>query len=249
MAFANPTALMKLPLPKGFRASREGGFTLVEAMVALAIACVGMGSVMSLNSAQLRLSRSSRQSNAATLSLQEQVEKMRLADWRKMTNPEYVKANLLGVLPRSAAPLDKISATLTVSAHPDPDACQKMVIERLADGTRVTLASGNGLSLQRLARVEMAIHWKGSDGRPRTRSTTTIISNGGISRMNLPGFGPAGGAPASGDSSQTPSGGGDDTSLDPDAGTTETDGAATPAVTTTGNGNGRGSVNGKSGKK
>lgn len=198
---------------------------------------------MLLNTAHLRVVKSARQSNAATLCLQERVEQMRLGDWRKITDAEYLRNTLLANAPRSAAPLDRIAERVTIAAYPDPDAAQKLIVERRTNGERVTMISGAGLSSQRLAQVEFQVTWLGADARLRQRATITLISNGGISRMNLPGFGNDGGAPAP-TSTPVPTGGGTATPAP----------GATPAPTPTptpgdGNGNGRGNVGGKPGKK
>jgi hypothetical protein len=209
--------------------------------VATAVACFGLAAAVLLNTAHLRLVKSGRQSNAATLCLQERVEQMRLGDWRKITDPAYLSNTLLAAPPRSAAPLDRISERVTITAYPDASAAQQLIVERETGGQCVTLLSGDGLASQRLAQVEFRVSWSGSDGRQRLRATTTMISNGGISRMNLPGFGTAGGAPPS--SSTFASSGSDSATPSP---------TATPTPTPpppSNNGNGRGNVAGKSGKK
>lgn len=222
------------------RNASQAGFTLAESLVALGVAMVGMAGVMLLNSAHLRFVKSARQSNAATLALQERVEQMRLANWRKMTSSAYLKDTLLAATPKSVAPLDQLSERITITAYPDPTVCQKLVVERLPNANPVILVSGDGLATQRLAKVELEVNWSGSDKRSRTRATNTIISNGGVSRMNLPGFGASGGGsvstdPGSGTTTPTTPGTGSDT---------------TPGTTLGGgNGGGRGNVGGKSGKK
>ena len=223
--------------PKKARAA----FTLAETLVATAISLLGMAGAMLLNTAHLRVVKSARQSNAATLCLQERVEQMRLGDWRKITDAEYLRNTLLANAPRSAAPLDRIAERVTIAAYPDPAAAQQLIVERRTNGERVTLISGAGLATQRLAQVEFQVTWRGSDARLRQRATVTLISNGGISRMNLPGFGNAGGVPAP-SSTPAPSGGGTAT---PAPSATPTPTPAPPP----GNGNGRGNVGGKPGKK
>lgn len=223
----------------------RAGFTLAETLIATAVALLGMAGAMSLNQGHLRLVKSARQSNAATLCLQERVEQMRLADWRKITDAGYLKDTLLAAPARSAAPLDQLWETITITAYPDPAAAKKLIIERRVNGERVTMLSGDGLSSERLAEVEFQIGWLGPDRRPRIRASTTMISNGGISRMNLPGMGSVGGAPPA---SSTPA-----PSATPPPSATPAP-SATPSPTPTpdpgnGNGNGRGNVGGKSGKK
>ena len=171
---------------------RRDGFTLAEIIITACIALAGIGAAMTLNTAHLRLVKSSRQSNAATLALQERVEQMRLGDWRKITDAAYLKDVLLANSTKSAAPLDGMVERVTVSAYPDPSVAGRMVVERGANGQCSVVEAGEGLTTQRLAQVELQVIWSGTDKRPRMRATTTVISNGGISRMNLPGMGIAG---------------------------------------------------------
>jgi len=218
----------------------RAAFTLIEVLVAAGVAAVGFLAVILLNTANLRYVKSSRQSNAATLCLQERAEQLRLADWRKITSPSYLCDTLLATSAKSAAPLSEISEKVTVTAFPDETAAQKLVVQRNTNGTRVTLVSGDGLLTQRLAKVELQVNWTGSDGRSRTRATTTLMANGGISRMNLPAFGAAAGAP---DSSPPPA-----TTPAPTGPTATPSPTATPTPTPSAIKKGRGNVGGKSGK-
>jgi Tfp pilus assembly protein PilV len=215
-------------------------FTLAEVLVGAGVAVIGMLAVTLLNGAQLRYVKSARQSNAATLCLLERAEQLRLADWRKITSASYIQDTLLATAPKSAEPLNSLAERVTVSAFPDGSVAQKLVVQRTSAGARTTLVSGDGLLVQQLAKVELQVQWLGADGRTRTRATTTLMANGGISRMNLPAFGTSGDSPLS-----TPQ-----PSATPAPGSTPTPTpAATPVPTNgNGNGNGRGNVGGKPGK-
>src|SRR5215210_7467365 len=89
-------------------------FTLSETLVGASVAVIGMAAVGLLNSAHLRYVQSARQSNAATLALQERVEQMRLADWRKITDPVYLKDTLYATAPRSSEPLTRFTEEVQV---------------------------------------------------------------------------------------------------------------------------------------
>jgi hypothetical protein len=224
--------------------SSVAAFTLVEVLVAAAVTAIGFLAVTILNTANLRFVKSARQSNAATLCLQERAEQFRLADWRKITDPVYLRDSLLATPTRSSAPLSGISEKITVAAFPDDTVAQKLIVQRNTDGSRVVLVSGGGLATQQLAKVDLQVSWIGSDGRLRSRATTTLMANGGISRMNLPGFGAAAGAPPPPASTPVP------TPTDASSGNTP---SATPTPTPTpalaGKSTGRGTIAGKSGKK
>src|SRR5436190_13278204 len=104
---------------------KASGFTLPEAVIAVAVSALGMAGVMSMNSTHLRLVKSLRQSNAASVCLQERVEQLRTtgSDWRNLTNPTFVSGSkLMGQKLSSAAPLDHVEERFTASAYPDPAA-------------------------------------------------------------------------------------------------------------------------------
>lgn len=236
------TAMVSMVLMKRSN-PHAAGFSLVEVMIGSMVAMIGIGAVMFLNSASLRYVRSARQSNAATLFLQERIEQVRIADWRRITSADYLKNTLFATLPKSAGALAGSSEQVSVVAYPSETAAEKLLVVRQSNGQRSTVSGGSGLTLQRLAKVDLQVSWKGEDGRNRVRTTTALIANGGISRMNLPAFGNVGGSPSSSDpSTPTPA-----PSTSPSATPTAT-ATPTPAPTSPGNGNGRGNVSGKSGK-
>ena len=126
--------------------------------------------------------------------------------------------------------------------------CQPLEVVKGKNGPATIVTTGTGLGDQKLAKVDVTITWRTRDGRDRVKELTTIISNGGISRMNLPAMGAAAGSSestASGDPEP-------DTGADSGTGTVEEGSTPTEETTTgngNGNGNGRGNVGGKGGKK
>ena len=81
----------------------RAAFTLIEVLVAAGVAAVGFLAVILLNTANLRYVKSSRQSNAATLCLQERAEQLRLADWRRL-RALHISATPCWPLPPSRLP-------------------------------------------------------------------------------------------------------------------------------------------------
>src|SRR5689334_12169990 len=89
------------------RGRSERAFSLVEAVVAVGISLATLGAVLLLNAQQLRLVKSARESNAASLALQDRIEKMRTTTWKNLTNATYVKEKFLTSPPPSAAQLSR----------------------------------------------------------------------------------------------------------------------------------------------
>jgi hypothetical protein len=156
---------------------------------------LALGAVMQLNGQQFKMVKSARQSNAATLSLGERTEQLRIANWRQITDATYLRDTYFATQPRSMAPLDQTVEKITVSGYPDPTVTTPVVVQKTGTGAGQVISNDSLLSSERLARVDLSIAWVGTDGRNRLRESSTIITNGGISKLNIPGSDTTGGAP------------------------------------------------------
>lgn len=229
---------------------RVSGFSLAETIVSVAVAAITLTGIMMLNSQALKMVWASRQTNAATLCLQERIEQLRIANWRQITDSNYLQTNFFATVPMSAAPLDQMKETISVTAYPDPTVAGAICVERSSAGVQV-VSTDSTLAELPLARVDLEVAWIGDRGRNRIRESSTIISKGGISKLNLamtgggattgPSPTPAASATPNPSATPTPSG---------SATPTPTPSATpTPTPANNGNGNGRGNVGGQSGKK
>jgi hypothetical protein len=174
------------PKRGGWLGTCAAGFSVAEAVISLGIGSFSVGGAMLVNSQQLRLLKSTRESSSASHTLEERIEQLRIATWRQITDPSYISTTFFSALPKSLAPLDGYTEKVTVSAWPDATAATKIEVVKTKGQLVSITSSGAGLADQSLARVDMQISWKSKDGRVRTRELTTMISNAGISRMNLP---------------------------------------------------------------
>ena len=182
--------------PDNTRFRTLAAFSLPETMVALAIGALGLSGAMAINSEQLRLVKQSREASAASHSLTERLEQVREATWTQITDPRYISETLFSSVPRSIAPLHGFSETITITAWPPrtapdgPVLCIKKTPKQAAE----ILSTGSGIAEERLVKVDVQTRWGGGAGkREHVRELTTILSSGGISRMNLPAMGPLGG--------------------------------------------------------
>lgn len=167
------------------------GFTIAETVVALGIVAIALGAVVTLNSNLLRIVKSARETNSATLALQERSEQLRIANWLKVTDAAYVRDTFLASRALSADGLAQVTERVTIRDYnPDPAAQPRvrMVVEKKAGESARVIESGDGLLAERLARVDLRMAWRGSNGRERIRESSTVISAVGISRLSLPGF-------------------------------------------------------------
>jgi len=239
------------------RSLSPAAFTLIEASVALAVAGVAIAGIMMLNSAALRLVRSSRMSNAASLVIQERVEQMRITNWKNVTDATYISGTYFGSTPDSVEPLGDVTETLTLSAYPDETVTEKLQVTKSPNGVQ-TITSGADIPDQSLVRVDYRLEWAGEGGRQRKREASTILSKVGVSTLNLA-F--AGGMP--GDDllpADSPSPTSDASATPGDSATPAPSASASPTPTDSGNGDpgngngnaygyGRGNINGQPGTK
>jgi hypothetical protein len=241
----------------------QHGFSIPEAVFAMGIGAIAVAGGMVVNQEQLRMVKSARQASGSFHLLEERVEQLRIASWRQITDSAYLKDTYFKVTPKSAKPLGSYVEYVSITAFPDASACAPLELERSEDGSVRLVSGGTGFDTQRLAKVTVGVTWKGNSNRARSTDLATVISNGGISRMNLPSMGAGFGGTLNGAtaaSTETTTGSASPTT----AGTTEastsgtTGGTTTTTTTTTpttetitgnnGNGHGRGNVAGKSGK-
>ena len=178
----------------------KDAFTLVEVVVTLGVLLIALAGIAAVNSGTFALVRSAKQSSAASLSLQERVEQLRISNWRQITDAQYLKDTFFGRSIRNMAAIPTATETITISSYPDASTTEPVKVQRTSTGVRI-LTSGSEISNEPLARVDIRIEWPGNNGRLRMRETSTIISKGGVARLNL-------GYPESSDPSSTDSGGG-----------------------------------------
>jgi prepilin-type N-terminal cleavage/methylation domain-containing protein len=226
------------------RPRRCGGFTLIECMAALMVSVLGIGALMSLNSHNFRMLRSTRESSAATLILQERAEQMRIATWRQVTDANYIRTTFFANDPKSAAPLDRLIEQVSVSKYPPASGESSLTVGKQAGQAAAVISTGPDFTSQQIARVDLQVQWTGRDSRVRTRQSSILVSNGGISRMNLPAFG----ATATGISAPSPTPTPAPVTGSPTPTPTPVV-SPTPTPTPSGTNNGRGNVGGRPGKK
>lgn len=233
------------------------GFSVAEAVIAVAIISLTLGAMMTLNGHQLRMVKISRDMNAATLYQQERVEQLRQTRWPNLTDGAFISGTYMVKRPQSEMALNQISESITISAYPAPVAGSKaLTVSQASGGSPTVDSTNNGYALgnERLVKVEMHLAWKGADGRAKNRTTTTLISNSGVTRSNLPALGPIAGGAWDSFSTPPPTGGGGGSSGgdsggdsgDSGSGTGDTSGG-TGGSGSNGNGNNGNGNNGNSG--
>lgn len=168
----------------------QAGFSLAEAVVTVAVSMIGLGGVMMMNAQQLKLVSSTRESNAASWILQDRLERLRNVSWKSLTHAADLKV-ALAELPDCAQLLPGCTERITLvrSNEAEVEGSEKLIVERGANGTMHTISAGPSITGGREVKVDVLVTWTSRGGRTRERSYTSVISDSGVSRTNVPGFG------------------------------------------------------------
>lgn len=180
---------MQLSHPKRLQAS---GFTFAEVCVAMCIAVLFGAAAFATNQRLLMSLKAQRESTAATMMLQERMEKFRGFTYSNVADKDFVSTNLVGTTTTSEAVLgNALSETITVSGamstggtagnYPTDGSTANKWTRDSAHPTgnlldqNATLATSNDL-----LKVDILLTWKGADGRSRVRELTSVIGRGNI---------------------------------------------------------------------
>lgn len=142
-----------------------------------------LGAILLMNSNLLGLLRNSKETASASQALQERVEQMRIANWQQITNSTHVRTNILNTATKSSVGLANIVETMTISPY-SGSITNNTPLQVVRNGSTVTVNSSNaGLIDLDMVRVDLKVVWEGSPHRRlRTRMTTALIANGGITK-------------------------------------------------------------------
>src|SRR6476660_4964758 len=99
---------------------RTGGFSILEANIAVALTMISLAGCFAANANFLAVLKSAHQSATARQSLQEGVDQMPSANSRQTTDPDYPKTTPLTPPTHPARTRPACTETLTVTAYPPP---------------------------------------------------------------------------------------------------------------------------------
>ena len=180
------------PARAHWRGARQGGFTVLEAVVAGFIVSVLLSGLFVLNSDMMHLLASSTEAANASAHLQTRVEQVRLANWSQLSDPTWIQGSLLQNPTDADLNLPGYSETLTVSPYLSPCSVPPTVappppftVTRAANGIVTTSPPGYGFSTllgnQEMLQIDLSVTWPVL-GRTRTRTQSTVVSPWGISK-------------------------------------------------------------------
>jgi Tfp pilus assembly protein PilV len=158
------------------------GFSILEANVAVALTLVSLAGCFAANANFMALLKSAEQAAAASQSIQERVEQMRIANWIQITDVNYLQSNLVSSPTASELTLPGCVETLTVSLYPPPASGATASTKITRTDTQVVVEStDNTLKDAAVVKVDWLVSWKPrSDQTTRSRNGTVLVAKGGI---------------------------------------------------------------------
>lgn len=159
----------------------KAGYSLLEANIAVAICIITLTGCFAANANFLSVLKSANQSAAASQSVQERVEQMRMANWVQITDSSYLRTNLVGAETASARSLPDCVETLTLTAYPPPSGVSTSTKITRTNGQVTVDSNAPNLKNSPMVKAEWALTWKaGSNGGLRFRTAAVLVANGGI---------------------------------------------------------------------
>jgi hypothetical protein len=126
--------------------------------------------------------KAANQGAAASQSIQERVEQMRIANWLQITDSNFLRTNLLSSQTASARSLPGCTETLTVSAYPAPVSGGGPSTRLSSSDGQVAIVSNDAsLKDNAMVKADWVVTWIVAGNQSvRTRSGSVLVAKGGI---------------------------------------------------------------------
>lgn len=158
----------------------QGGTTLLETSIAACTAALFLGTLFTMNITAMKNIRVAREAASASQVLQQRVEAMRIANWQQITNPEWLKINLLQAPAAGVEGLKNVAETLTLVPH-ESSTTATTHIKR--SGGSTTVVNNSNLQAERALKVIWTVQYSGGiNAQETSRQTVAIISKGGVAK-------------------------------------------------------------------
>jgi len=166
-------------------------FTLAEVLVAIAVAVMFGIAAFATNERLLIALKSQKETTAASMMLQERMEKFRGFSYSNIADKNYVNTHIVQVKTTSEAALGNLSETITVSGYMNTGGG---IGNYPSDGTHAnewtrnsTYPNGNQVDTNTslatdndLLKVDILLTWTSANGRTRTRDLASVFGKGNI---------------------------------------------------------------------
>jgi uncharacterized protein (TIGR02598 family) len=156
-------------------------FSLIETVVAAAIAAAFLGSLFTMNLATMDTIRSAKESIAASQILQQRMESMRIANWHEVTDASWLQDNLLNSDVPGSAPLKNKVETLTLVPYGSTNVGNTQLTR--SGGTATIVNQNSTLLAENAVKVIWTINYTGvPNDSGRSRQIVAILAKGGVAK-------------------------------------------------------------------
>jgi Tfp pilus assembly protein PilE len=166
------------------------GFTFTEVCVAIVIAVLFGAAAFATNNRLLIALKDQKEETAATMMLQERMEKFRSFSYSNVADKNYVLTNILNhsQATTSEAALGNLTEYVTISGYtatsgytpvPASDYNQWQRNSNHQDGQELNNDTSLATNYD-LLKVDIVVTWTGSNGRTHTRELASIFGKGNI---------------------------------------------------------------------
>ena len=157
------------------------GFSLVETVVAAAIATSFLTGLFTMNMATMNTIRCAKESISASQILQQRMEGMRIANWHQVTDALWLRDNLLNTAALSSTQLKNLVETLILVPYGSTNTGNTQL--RRADGTATIVNQTSTLLTERAIKVIWTLDYTGSpNGRAVSHQVVAILADGGVAK-------------------------------------------------------------------
>jgi type II secretory pathway pseudopilin PulG len=144
----------------------NGGFTLVDALVAMAIAGVMFVALYAGLSAGFRVIKLARENTRATQIMLEKMETIRLYTWNQITNPNFIPSG------KWVAPYYSVAGTTSSLYYTGQIS---IAAADVTDG-----AGGTASYAPNMRKVTVMVEWDQMGNQPRRRTMETYVTRNGL---------------------------------------------------------------------
>lgn len=159
------------------------GFSFAEVMITIAVCAIFGGAVFATNQRLLLALKAQRETTAATMMLQERMEKFRGFSYSNAADSTYINTNIIQSATTSEAVLPNFTETVTVSGYLDTsgnlgDGSAKNAWTRTKINNSQTSTNSALATSYDLLKVDIKLDWTTAGGRARSRELATIFGKG-----------------------------------------------------------------------
>ncbi|HEX8281216.1 MAG TPA: hypothetical protein VF551_07555, partial [Chthoniobacterales bacterium] len=149
--------------------------------IAACTSALFLGSLFTMNMTAMRAMRTAREATSASQVLQQRVEGMRIANWYQITDPDWVRNNLLASDADGASGLKQMSETVTLVPYGSNTAGNAQITR--ANGTAQVVNRSSALLGEGAIKVIWTVAYTGGmQSQTTTRQMVAILAKGGVAK-------------------------------------------------------------------